>query len=94
LTIVVLRILSFRLTGLFCYRIGVLKLSIAQKRASMQRGSVFWLIGTLFAVLEPALILFTAGLSIVGLVALSAWLLYTFLTLRDANAYRKSLGST
>jgi hypothetical protein len=30
--------------------------------------------------LEPALILFTIGLTVVGAVALSAWLFYTFLT--------------
>src|SRR3989449_1649635 len=89
LIVVVLTIFSFSLSGLFYYRIGVLKMSSAKKHASMQKGALLWLIGTLLAVLEPALILFTIGLTIVGLVALSAWLVYILFTLRDANVYRK-----
>ncbi len=94
LTIIVLTILSFSLTGLFYYRIGVLKLNSAQKRASMQRGALFWLFGTLLVLLEPALILFTVGLTLVGAVALLAWLLYTLVTIRDATAYGSLYGST
>lgn len=94
LTIVVLTILTFSLSGLFYYRIGVLKLNTAKKRASMQRGALFWLFGTLFIILEPALILFTVGLVVVGTVALIAWLLYVLVTLRDATAYGNLYGST
>ena len=65
-----------------------------RKSASVQTGALFWLIGTLFAVLEPALILFTVGLTVVGLVALAAWLLYAFFTLRDARAYEYLFGSS
>ncbi|TMI58581.1 hypothetical protein E6H14_05020 [Candidatus Bathyarchaeota archaeon] len=54
LTIIVLTILSFSLCILFCYRIGVLKMSSAEKHASMQIGALLWVIGILFAVLEPA----------------------------------------
>jgi len=63
-------------------------MSVAEKRASMRTGTLFWVIGTLFLVLEPALILFTIGLQVVGVVALVAWLLYTFFTLRDARRYQ------
>ena len=94
LTIVVLTILTFSLSGLFYYRIGVLKLNMAKKGASMQRGALFWLFGTLFIILEPALILFTVGLVVVGTVALIAWLLYVLVTLRDATAYGNLYGST
>ena len=76
---IVLTILSFSLCILFCYRIGVLKMNSAEKRASMQTGTLFWLIGTLFLVLEPALILFTIGLASVGVVAFLAWFVYVFL---------------
>jgi len=89
LTVVVLTIFSYSLAGIFYYRIGVLKMSSTKRHASIQRGALLWLIGTLLAVLEPALILFTVGLTIVGLVALSAWLVYILFTLRDANVYRK-----
>src|SRR5438445_9171451 len=87
LTIIIMTILTFSLSGLYYYRIGVLKLNTAKKRASMQRGALFWLFGTLFVILEPALILFTVGLVAVGVVALIAWLLYTLVTLHDATAY-------
>ena len=53
LTIIILTILTFSLSGLFYYRIGVLKLNSAKKRTSMQRGALFWLFGTLFILLEP-----------------------------------------
>src|SRR6266704_3032239 len=94
LTIIILTILTFSLSGLYYYRVGVLKLSNAKKRASMQRGALFWLFGTLFIILEPALILFTVGLTAVGVVALMAWLLYTLVTLRDATAYANLYGSS
>ena len=94
LTIIVLTILSFRLSGLYHYQIGVLKLTSAKKRESMQRGALFRLFGTLLVILEPALILFTVGLTSVGVVALGAWLLYTLITLRDATAYGNLYGST
>ena len=93
LTIIILTILTFSLSGLFYYRIGVLKLNSAKKRTSMQRGALFWLFGTLFILLEPALILFTVGLTAVGVVALIAWILYTLVTLRDATAYGNLCGS-
>jgi len=93
-TIIVLTILTFSLSGLFYYRIGVLKLNSAKKRTSMQRGALFWLFGTLLIILEPALVLFTVGLVVVGVVALISWLIYVLVTLRDATAYGNLYGST
>ena len=94
LTIIVLTILAFSLSGLLYYRTGVLNLTNAEKRASMKRGALFWLFGTLLVILEPALILFTVGLTAVAIIALGAWLLYTLVTLRDATAYGNLYGST
>jgi len=62
---------------------------MTERRASMQTGALLWIIGTLLVVLEPALILFTIGLAVVGVVALGAWLLYTFFVLRDARRYQR-----
>ncbi|HMB67268.1 MAG TPA: hypothetical protein VKM96_04910 [Candidatus Bathyarchaeia archaeon] len=89
LTIIVLTILSFSLCALFCYRIGAFRMTITEKRASMQTGALLWIIGTLLVVLEPALILFTIGLAVVGAVALGAWFLYTLFVLRDARRYQR-----
>jgi hypothetical protein len=87
LTVVVLTILSFSLCIIFCYRIGVLEMGSAEKESSMKWGALTWIIGTLFIVLEPPLILFTIGLTLVGIIALIAWLLYTLVVLRDANRH-------
>jgi hypothetical protein len=89
LTIIVLTILSFSLCALFCYRIGAFRMTMTERRASMQTGALLWIIGTLLVVLEPALILFTIGLAVVGVVALGAWLLYTLFVLRDARRYQR-----
>jgi len=64
-------------------------MTMTERRASMQTGALLWIIGTLLVVLEPALILFTIGLAVVGVVALGAWLLYTFFVLRDARRYQR-----
>src|SRR5438094_9121725 len=42
LTIVVLTILSFSLSGLFSYRIGVLKMNSIKKRACMRGRALSW----------------------------------------------------
>src|SRR3989441_12719948 len=65
-----------------------------QKTCKHAGRALFWLIGTLLAVLEPALILFTVGLTIVGTIVLGAWVVYALLTLRDARAYGDLFGST
>jgi membrane-bound ClpP family serine protease len=64
-------------------------MTMTERRASMQTGALLWIIGTLLVVLEPALILFTIGLAVVGVVAIGAWLLYTFFVLRDARRYQR-----
>ncbi len=64
-------------------------MTMTERRASMQTGALLWIVGTLLVVLEPALILFTIGLVVVGAVALGAWLLYTFFVLRDARRYQR-----
>ena len=79
LTVIVLTIFAFSFSGLYYYRIRVLKMSSAQERASMRNGDLLWVLGTLFAGSEPALILFTVGLAAVALVALSLWLLYIYI---------------
>jgi uncharacterized membrane protein len=87
LVVILLTILSFSLCIIFCYRIGVLKLSSAERNSSMRWGALTWIMGTLFMVLEPPLILFTIGLTLVAIVALIAWLLYTLVVLRDARRH-------
>jgi len=86
LTVIVLTIFAFSFSGLYYYRIRVLKMSSAQERASMRKGDLLWVLGTLFAGSEPALILFTVGLAAVAVVALSLWLLYLFIIVSQFRA--------
>src|SRR5881296_2962996 len=74
LTVIVLTIFAFSFSGLYYYRIRVLEMSSAEERKSMRNGDLLWVLGTLFAGSEPALILFTVGLAAVAVVALSLWL--------------------
>jgi hypothetical protein len=60
-------------------------LSSAKKQAYFRRANLFFVLGLLFAVAEPALILFTIGLTLLGLVALTLWLLYTYFIMRQAR---------
>src|SRR3989442_9685631 len=85
LTVIVLTIFAFSFSGLYYYQIRVLKMTSAQERASMRKGDLLWVLGTLSAGSEPALILFTVGLAAVALVALSLWLLYIYII---ANQFR------
>src|SRR5438876_1505969 len=86
LTVIVLTIFAFSFSGLYYYRIRVLKMSSAQERASMRKGDLLWVLGTLFAGSEPALILFTVGLAAVAVVALSLWLLYLYIIVSQFRA--------
>lgn len=83
LTVVVLSIFSFSFSAVYYYRISLLKMSDTEEHASMQRGTILWVLGTLFVASEPALILFTVGLTVVALVATSLWLLFTSLIVRQ-----------
>jgi len=60
-------------------------MSTAKKQSYFRRANVFFVLGLLFAVAEPALILFTVGLMVLGLAALTLWLLYTYFIVRQAK---------
>jgi O-antigen/teichoic acid export membrane protein len=86
LALIVFTIFSFGFSGLYYYGlVGISKLSSAKKQAYFRRANLFFVLGLLFAVAEPALILFTIGLTLLGLVALTLWLLYTYFIMRQAR---------
>lgn len=83
---VVLAIFSFGFSGICYYAIiGIPKMNVARKRLYARRGDLFFVLGILFAVSEPALILFTIGIVIVALLASGLWIIFTLFLLRHAR---------
>ena len=86
LALIVFTIFSFGFSGLYYYGlVGISKMSTAKKQSYFRRANLFFVLGLLFAVAEPALILFTIGLTVLGVVALTLWLLYTYFIVRQAS---------
>jgi O-antigen/teichoic acid export membrane protein len=86
LALIVFTIFSFGFSGLYYYGlVGISKLCTAKKQSYFGRANLFFVLGLLFAVAEPALILFTVGLTVLGLAALFLWLLYTYFIVRQAT---------
>jgi O-antigen/teichoic acid export membrane protein len=76
--LIISTIFSFALSGNFYFRIiGIPKISVANKQAYLRRGRALFVLGLVFALSEPALILFTIGLALVGVIATGLWLLFT-----------------
>lgn len=55
-------------------------MSIARKRSNMKKGDTLFVLGLMLAALEPALILFTIGQTLVGGLAATLWVLFTSLS--------------
>src|SRR2546422_1786299 len=86
LGLIVFTIFAFGFSGLYFYGlVGISKLSNAKRQLYFRRANLFFVLGLLFAVAEPALILFTVGLTLLGLAALILWLLYTYFIVRQAR---------
>jgi hypothetical protein len=86
LALIVFTIFSFGFSGLYYYGlVGISKMGTDRKQTYFRRANLFFVLGLLFAIAEPALILFTIGLTVLGLVALTLWLLYTYLIVHQAR---------
>jgi O-antigen/teichoic acid export membrane protein len=91
LALIVFTIFSFGFSGLYYYGlVGISKLSTDKKQSYFRRANMFFVLGLLFAVAEPALILFTIGLTALGLTALTLWFLYTYFIVRQASELSNS----
>jgi hypothetical protein len=83
---VVLAIFSFGFAGICYYAIiGIPIMNVTRKRLYARRGDMFFVLGILFAVSEPVMILFTLGIVIVALIATALWIIFTVLLLRQAR---------
>ena len=85
-SLVVLAIFSFGFSGICYYAIiGIPKMDSTRKLVYARRGDVFFVLGILFAVSEPAMILFTIGIVIVALIATALLIIFTLFLLRQAK---------
>ncbi len=87
LILMVLTIFCFGFSGLYFY--GITRdstMTSAKARAFLQRGEMFFVLGLLFGLIVPALILFTIGLAFVGGVATVLWLAYSYFVVQQARA--------
>jgi len=64
------------------------KASIETKMQLVRRGDLLFVVSLLLATAEPALILFTLGLILVGVVATVLWTLYAIFLIRQGRKLR------
>ncbi len=89
LLIIVVASFSFGFSGLYYYNLMVsLSTGHPAARTNLQRADVSLVLGIVLLVLEPALIMFTLNMMIVGFVALIFWSAYVYFTLTEAKRRR------
>ena len=93
LTVIGLAIFSFVVSGIYFFAVTVAPSHGASKvEKYRRRADIFWLIGFSLLVLEPSLILFTVGLTVVAVVYLVLWisyLLFQFYMFTEIQIWRR-----
>jgi len=88
LSVVVSTIFSFVFSGLSYYGIvSVSKMSVARKRSNQKKGDTLFVLGLMLAASEPALILFTIGQTLVGVLAATLWVLFSIFVVRQSKVF-------
>jgi len=64
------------------------KASIETKMQLIRRGDLFFVVSLLLGTAEPALVLFTIGPTVVGVIAPVLWTLYAVFLLRQGRKLR------
>ncbi len=88
---IVVAIFSFGFSAVFFYEVlSIPEMDVTRKRAGARRGNILFMFGVLAAVSEPALILFTLGLEVVGFLAAGLWLVFTLYILLQAREQERT----
>ena len=85
-----LAIFLFGISGVHYEVVAMKKASIETKRQLIRRGDLLFVVSLLLATAEPALILFTLGLTLVGVIATVLWTLYAAFLLEQDQKLRIS----
>ena len=89
LTASLLTIFLFGISGVYYFEVvAMAKASVETKTRLVQRGDLLFVVSLLFATAEPALILFTLGLIVVGVIATVLWTLYAVFLIRQGRKLR------
>ena len=80
-----LAIFLFGISGVHYEVVAMKKASIETKRQLIRRGDLLFVVSLLLATAEPALILFTLGLTLVGVIATVLWTLYAVFLIRQGR---------
>jgi len=81
-----LAIFLFGISGVHYFEVVAMKkASIETKRQLIRRGDLLFVVSLLLATAEPALILFTLGLTLVGVIATVLWTLYAVFLIRQGR---------
>jgi len=84
-----LAIFLFGISGVLYFEVVAMKkASIETKRQLIRRGDLLFVVSLLLATAEPAFILFTLGLTGVGIIATVLWTLYAVFLIRQGRKLR------
>ena len=84
-----LAIFLFGISGVLYFEVVAMKkASIETKRQLIRRGDLLFVVSLLLATAEPAFILFTLGLTGVGIIATVLWTLYAVFLIRQDRKLR------
>jgi len=85
-----LAIFLFGIAGVHYFEVVAMKkASIETRRQLVRRGDLLFVVSLLLATAEPALILFTLGLTGVGVIATVLWTLYAVFLIRQGRKLRR-----
>jgi|SRR5437773_960618 len=89
LTSSLLAIFVFGISGVHYFEVvAMAKASVETKMRLVRRGDLLFVVSLLLATAEPALILFTLGLTGVGIIAAFLWTLYAVFLIRQGRKLR------
>jgi O-antigen/teichoic acid export membrane protein len=89
LTASLLAIFLFAISGVYFFEVVAMKkMSTTAKIRLRRRGEVLFVLGLIIATGQPALILFTLGLTVVALIATVLWALYGGFVMRQGRNLR------
>jgi len=89
LTSSLLAIFLFGIAGVHYFEVvAMAKASVETKMQLVRRGDLFFVVSLLLGTAEPALILFTLGLTYVGMIAAVLWTLYAVFLIRQGRKLR------
>src|SRR5919109_4856880 len=95
LTDILLTIFMFGFSGLYYYTVisspTLGRNSIKEQNNLLHRAEVFFILGLLLGVLEPALILFTVGLTVPAVIASLLWIIF-ILAMSRQRGNRETIG--